>query len=638
MAVSPFVYRQAEADDMRVSKVKTLIPAPEAVTYEIVPNVSSIRADGEGTVLTDVILLSAYRREGDSRTSCPLMVSDGTSYYWVQYKIDNGNWTACSSMSVQQGQMSVYAYGVPHAAVLLISSGIRFRLLYGTGTANDTILTETGALQVVRDGADGVDGANGADGTNAITYEIIPDVASISADADGNIRTGAIGLSAYRTEDGIRSSCSLGVSQAAVRYWVQYKVDNGSWTACSMVRVTIGLVSTMIYGVPASAVATVTSGIRFRLLHGTGTANDTVLTETGAMQVVRDGQTGSQGKTGRFYYYDGYFDDDKEYTADDYQAPYVAFDYEDTMTVEGVQTQVVVTGYYMLVAATNIQNNVYVAPRTQGATGIWQRMTSDHKFLIVQAFFTEFAMLGSAVICGDWMISQHGTINGAASVAYRNFDATDPMGIVSGHFAPNYAVDFLAGKVYMNDAFVRGTVKTLSFQTAFADITPLANSSIYPTFVVGVDLTVGNDNINGIWNFKCSENEVFLPTNIYAHWGQRVILYNPNLANGGGGETIVHSGEYEVDENEMETLTYREIRGVGMSINNNNNNYHNPMEPTMLNQYDSVGEIIFANGVLELMCVPPPNNLPSGDTTQCEWCVVNIGTNVFKPRRYQDII
>ena len=54
-------------------------------------------------------------------------------------------------------------------------------------------------------------GQDGNDGQNGVTYEIVPGVANIRADKDGNILTGAIRVSAYKTEAGIRTSCGLGL-------------------------------------------------------------------------------------------------------------------------------------------------------------------------------------------------------------------------------------------------------------------------------------------------------------------------------------------------------------------------------------------------------------------------------------------
>lgn len=397
------------------------------------------------------------------------------------------------------------------------------------------------------------DGDNGKDG---VTYEIIPSVAHIRADENGNILTGVITVSAYKTIGENRTSCGVGVAAVAglhgetlPYFWVQYRINGGSWTNCSNISVGSGIYAQLAYGVPASAVSTITSGIAFRLCFGTGSSSYSVVHEMGALQVVKDGQTGARGKTGRYYYYDGYFSDSKEYTATDHQAPYIAFDWTDTVTVNGVDTSVVKTSYYMLVADTNKPGSTYIAPRTTAASGVWELMETSFKFLIAQAFFTEFGKLGSAVFSGDWMISQHGTpgrtisssekivLNGIvvtrnvslstlaglknANGTYKTSDSTytslrnyysdaqlqtaidhavwavdndatheqlQAMSSTSYQlfgadednpfklFTPNYAVDFLAGQAYLEDASLRGVLKVKALYTVEGSVTTVSGT------------------------------------------------------------------------------------------------------------------------------------------------------------------
>lgn len=86
------------------------------------------------------------------------------------------------------------------------------------------------------------------DGEDGVTYEIIPGVASIRADENGNILTGVITVSAYKTKSGIRTSCGVGAAIAigvnggeVDHYWVQYSINGGSWTDCGNVIIGAGL-------------------------------------------------------------------------------------------------------------------------------------------------------------------------------------------------------------------------------------------------------------------------------------------------------------------------------------------------------------------------------------------------------------
>lgn len=308
----------------------------------------------------------------------------------------------------------------------------------------------------------------GKKGDDGVTYEIIPSVSSISADENGNVLTDVITVTAYKTKSGSRTSCDLGMAMAVDinggevdHYWAQYRINGGSWTNCSNILTGSGINTIMDYGVPGSAVSTITSGIAFRLLYGTSSSYS-VVHQIAPLQVIKNGQTGQRGKTGRYYYYDGYFNSAKDYTATDNQAPYVAFDWEDTVTVNGVDTKVTKTSYYMLIAETNKPSGTYIAPRTTAATGVWELMETSFKWLIAEAIFINFAKLGAAIFSGDWMISQHGTINGVPSTEYTKFDANDPEGNNEGNFRPNYAVDLLTGEAWLNSAHIRGVVYATS--------------------------------------------------------------------------------------------------------------------------------------------------------------------------------
>lgn len=462
------------------------------------------------------------------------------------------------------------------------------------------------------------------DGHDGVTYEILPSVALIHADKDGNVLTGNIEVKAYRTVLGVRSSVA-GVPHISGEpyYWVQYKVDSNAWTNCGTITIGSGIFAQAGYGVSSTVVSGITNGIAFRLVYGTSNSSYDVVYEIGQIPVVKDGQTGSAGAVGKFYYPAGTFDDDTPYTSTANAAPYVSI-------VDQVTGR---TYYYMLIADINLVDGSIISPTDQEATGIWQRMDDQFKYLVSEMIFTNFAHLGSAVFCGDWMLSQYGTVNGSTSNQYQLFDPAYPNSSVNTthtvngeswtgyNFVPNYAVDLLRGKVFMTDAVVSGTIKTKSAQVEFADIRSLANNSM---FVVGVDTTIGGNDITGIWNFKAGYHTIFLPTNVYAHYGQRVIVYNPYLGLGGANGTTIVCGE--IDSNRLTTLGT--LRGIGLPLNNNYGNidqFHPiPGDPTPANKYRAVESIEFLNGVVELMCVPT-----SDEDQLCEWCVVNIGTNVF---------
>jgi hypothetical protein len=89
-------------------------------------------------------------------------------------------------------------------------------------------------------------------------------------------------------------------------------------------------------------------------------------------------------------------------------------------------------------------------------------MISEFKYIITKVIFTENAYLGSFIINGDWMISQHGTVNGSESTNYTAFDPEHPNDNTGSNFIPNFAIDGLTGKTYQNDAYVRGEIHATS--------------------------------------------------------------------------------------------------------------------------------------------------------------------------------
>lgn len=386
---------------MNISKTKTLIPAPEdgdngkpAATGLFIPAIIWVTADEDG-----------WSVGAQSFNVTPSVVVEGVSCGFED------------PLTILSSPQSVTARYNSNLGIIVISvpDGTDPADYEGEVKVSMEAIVNGETYAVIKS-IPVVANRKGEQGKDGVTYEILPSVSQIRADKDGNILTGVITVSAYKIKGENRTSCGVGVvtgvgvqGETLSYYWVQYRINGGSWTNCSNISVGSGIYAQLAYGVPASAVSNITSGIAFRLCFGTGSSSYSVVHEMGALQVVKDGQTGERGKTGRYYYYDGYFSDSREYTATDHQAPYIAFDWTDTVTVNGVDTSVVKTSYYMLVADTNKPGSTYIAPRTTAASGVWELMETSFKFLIAQAFFTEFGKLGSAVFSRDWMISQHGT-------------------------------------------------------------------------------------------------------------------------------------------------------------------------------------------------------------------------------------
>jgi hypothetical protein len=109
----------------------------------------------------------------------------------------------------------------------------------------------------------------------------------------------------------------------------------------------------------------------------------------------------------------------------------------------------------------------------------WKLMVTDFKYLITEAIFGSYAHFGSFIINGDWMISQHGTINGQASTNYAAFDTSHPFDDVGTNFIPNFCIDGLTGKTYQNLAYLRGGLRSpFTYMTSGGSFTTDFNDNV----------------------------------------------------------------------------------------------------------------------------------------------------------------
>ena len=212
------------------------------------------------------------------------------------------------------------------------------------------------------------------------------------------------------------------------------------------------------------------------------------------------GQNGQsiQGRAGRFYYYAGPWDADTTYQMANTQAPYVK-------ASNG--------RFYMLDndegGGVNINSRDDDPADGFGSGNPWSEMASEQQYYIAKAFFGEYAHFGSFIINGDWMISQHGTINGSYSEEYTKFDPAYPNTSRGGYhtvngttwygwnFVPNFAVDGLTGATYQNNANIRGTVYAEAGNIAGLSITD--NTTMYGD---GACLYLSGLNASYDWTFK----------------------------------------------------------------------------------------------------------------------------------------
>lgn len=365
---------------MKLSKIKMLFAAPaNAVSYDIVPSVSVISAAADGTVKTAYITLKAYKDEDGTRTELSLAESSNTVAHFIQYSIDGGSWSSCIYFRISSRASD---YGVNGTATASIRSGIHFRLCFGTASSYDIIKT-IGVIPVVKTG------------TDAAVVVLTQTSIQYRADNDGvSVAQQCYSPNCYLMVNGV--SCTIAKSSDIV--------------VTSIPDVTAVVDGTANITVTIPDAMSVSGTIRVRM---TGTLNGVTYTAVGNIS-VEPNRCGSTGPKSPWYYYDGAFDSTKEYTGDSSKAPWVS--------VNRTENNVTTTYGYMLVAETNLVNGVLVAPGTSAASGIWELMSSDFKWLITEAVFTAFAKLGGLVIKDNYMISQLG-IDGTTN--YQNFTGED---------------------------------------------------------------------------------------------------------------------------------------------------------------------------------------------------------------------
>ena len=174
------------------------------------------------------------------------------------------------------------------------------------------------------------------------------------------------------------------------------------------------------------------------------------------------GEDGAAGKAGLWYAYAGIWG-------------------TDVSSVTNTETQ----GWYVQHNGSWYMNvkDAGSANTTTPGSGVdgWADMSSAFKFYIAEAYFGNYAHLGSFIINGDWMISQYGTLYDSSGTAitvgagnyqtsysgkvpYAWFDPAYPTSNKTGsyNFCPNFAVDGKTGKTYQQDAYIKGEVHATS--------------------------------------------------------------------------------------------------------------------------------------------------------------------------------
>ena len=168
-------------------------------------------------------------------------------------------------------------------------------------------------------------------------------------------------------------------------------------------------------------------------------------------------EDGKRGKVGRFFYYAGDFDENnrtKGFFVNDAQSPFFSHVDRSGITRFHVFNPETNPPLYTMTMA-----SMWAASNGGWNNAPWEAMTNDFKYLITEALFSNFAHLGSAIISGDWMISQYGTINGQTSQNFQAFDSQHPNDDVGTNFIPNYCVNLNTGDSYQHHGVFSGFIR-----------------------------------------------------------------------------------------------------------------------------------------------------------------------------------
>ena len=183
------------------------------------------------------------------------------------------------------------------------------------------------------------------------------------------------------------------------------------------------------------------------------------------------GDPGSSGRTGLWYRYMGVWGTDC--------GPGTSTAVRNTDTV----------GYYVKYGSNFYLNTLepgVTNTNTPGGTG-WELMNSVFQYFISKAIFADTAYLGSFIINGDWLISQHGTVYDAVGGTHiinetSSWNTGGPPGVISKNnaytyfsssypnsnrpsyinFCPVFAVDGKTGSAYLNDLHATGELRVVN--------------------------------------------------------------------------------------------------------------------------------------------------------------------------------
>ena len=427
---------QPMAKDMSINGIKG---GAAAVLQELLPSRDSIsfarQSDGSLTPASRTLSLQIKYTSG-STTSQQSISESGLTIRWSASVMPStastgtawGSGTSTTGISWSSGDM-------------VVASGVTATNIYIAAFNSGGTLVDMETVPIVKDGDNGDDG-------KTITVKLTMPTLNIPCDASGNSKASG-NKDCYVTMyvDGTAvqtSSMTLTVISKPTSITVQTYADVSQISKNRLyITYSANVARTNLEGT-----------ILFSISDGTNTTYSSV-----DVVCANDGQ---QGKTGRFFYFADNFDKNNNtdtFSATDTEAPFFRYN----------------NNYWVWVGENFSNKTMKWLYENKGGfptslNSNYAIMVTDFKYLITEAIFGSYAHFGSAIINGDWMISQWGTKNGVFSQDYTKFDPAYPNESVNTthtvngttwtgyNFVPNYCVDLLKGVSYQNKAVVRGTI------------------------------------------------------------------------------------------------------------------------------------------------------------------------------------
>ena len=342
-------------------------PGDDAIIYQLAPTVSSISFtyDSSGNLQPSAgvsFKANVKKTEGDTTT---ILTSSQTGLY-IWYGWDNGSTAVAKNHAVGRSYSVVPSEASSHTSIWL-------ELRDGTGDSAKRLDRED--IPIVCDGQDGEDGAPGATGPG---YKLILKRDNLYGDATWEAW-------------GVRTTTNS---------WALRNYTNGAWG--DYVSRNGSEVDDLFQVIGHSNDSLKTYNITFRT---TSYDSNNIVGIAIGYTYTEDGQQGSQGKMGRNLWYAGVWSSfTGTFTVTDHQAPY--------FEVSGSPST-----YWAFVGENGTWSRTSVSGATQAgdpsaSNANWEQMTTQFKYLISEATFSNFAKFGGSVFNGDYQFSQYGDMRG----------------------------------------------------------------------------------------------------------------------------------------------------------------------------------------------------------------------------------